>query len=163
LAGETEVPGKNIPQRHFCPLQNRTRSYPGLNPRRRGGKPATNRLRYGAASANEYLCRKKKSRLQIRLVHQFLARVPLERFNFSVSVGQGVFYLFFYWFSGGAEYNWVHSVLRPPIALLCQSRVIMMENWWNDNRQRKPSTRRKPLSTTNPTCSAWTRTRAAAV
>jgi hypothetical protein len=27
------------------------------------------------------------------------------------------------------EFNWVHSVLRPPIGLLCQPRVIMiMEN-----------------------------------
>jgi hypothetical protein len=33
LAGETEVLGENMPQRHFCPSQ----------------KPATNRLSYGAA------------------------------------------------------------------------------------------------------------------
>jgi hypothetical protein len=44
LAGETEVLGENLPHRHFCPSQN-----PGLNPGRRGGKPATNRLSYGAA------------------------------------------------------------------------------------------------------------------
>jgi hypothetical protein len=49
LAGETEVLGENLPQRHFCPSQNPTLPYPGLNPGRRGGKPATNRLSYGAA------------------------------------------------------------------------------------------------------------------
>jgi hypothetical protein len=51
LAGETEVLGGNLPQRHFCPLQNPTWPDPGLNPDRRGGKPATNRLSYGAALA----------------------------------------------------------------------------------------------------------------
>jgi hypothetical protein len=50
LAGGTEVLGENLPQRHFCPSQNTTWSDPGLNPGRRGGKPATNPLSYGAAS-----------------------------------------------------------------------------------------------------------------
>jgi hypothetical protein len=49
LAGETQVLGGNLPQRHFCPSQNPTWPDPGLNPSRRGGKPATNRLSYGAA------------------------------------------------------------------------------------------------------------------
>jgi hypothetical protein len=49
LAGETEVLGENLPQRHFCPLQNPIWPDPGLNPGRRGGKPATNRLSSGAA------------------------------------------------------------------------------------------------------------------
>jgi hypothetical protein len=49
LAGETEVLGENLPQRHFCPSQNPTWPEPGLNPGRRGGKPTTNRLSYGAA------------------------------------------------------------------------------------------------------------------
>jgi hypothetical protein len=54
LAGETEeVLGENLPQRHFCPSQNPTRPDPGLNPGRRGGKPAANRLRYGAAIPTE--------------------------------------------------------------------------------------------------------------
>jgi hypothetical protein len=48
LAGETEVLGENLPQRHFCPSQNPTLPDPGLNPGR-NGKPATNRLSYGAA------------------------------------------------------------------------------------------------------------------
>jgi hypothetical protein len=49
LAGETEVLGENLPQRHFCPSQNPAWPNPGLKPGRRGGKPATNRLSYGAA------------------------------------------------------------------------------------------------------------------
>jgi hypothetical protein len=49
LAGETEVLGENLPQRHFCPSQNPTWPDTGLNPGRRSGKPATNRLSYGAA------------------------------------------------------------------------------------------------------------------
>jgi hypothetical protein len=31
LAGETEVLGENLPQRHFCPSQNPTCPHPGLN------------------------------------------------------------------------------------------------------------------------------------
>jgi hypothetical protein len=46
LAGET---GENLPQRHFCPSQIPTWPDRGLNPGRRGGKPTTNRLSYGAA------------------------------------------------------------------------------------------------------------------
>jgi hypothetical protein len=49
LAGETEVLGENLPQRHFCPSQNPTWPDPSLNPGRRGGKPTANRLSYGAA------------------------------------------------------------------------------------------------------------------
>jgi hypothetical protein len=49
LAGEAEVLGENLPQRHFCPSQNPTWLDPSLNPGRRGGKPATNRLSFGAA------------------------------------------------------------------------------------------------------------------
>jgi hypothetical protein len=53
LAGETEeVLGENLPQRHFCPSQNPTWPDPGFNPGRRGGKPASNRLSYGAASVH---------------------------------------------------------------------------------------------------------------
>jgi hypothetical protein len=47
LAGETEVLGENLPQRHFC--HKIPHAHPGLNPGRRSGKPATNRLSYGAA------------------------------------------------------------------------------------------------------------------
>jgi hypothetical protein len=49
LAGETEVLGENLPQGHFSPSQNPKWPDPGLNPGRRGGKPATNHLIYGAA------------------------------------------------------------------------------------------------------------------
>jgi hypothetical protein len=44
LAGETKLLGENLPQLHFCPSQNPTWPDPGLNPGRRGGKPAANRL-----------------------------------------------------------------------------------------------------------------------
>jgi hypothetical protein len=53
LTGETKVLGENL--RHFYPSQNPTRPDPGLNPCRRGGKPATNRLSYGAASEYSYI------------------------------------------------------------------------------------------------------------
>jgi hypothetical protein len=49
LVVKTEVLGENLPQRHFCPSQNPTWPDPGLKPDRRGGKPGTNRLSYGAA------------------------------------------------------------------------------------------------------------------
>jgi hypothetical protein len=49
LVGETEVHGENMTQHHFCPSQNPTWPDPGLNPGRRGGKPATNGLSHGAA------------------------------------------------------------------------------------------------------------------
>jgi hypothetical protein len=48
LARETKVLGENLPQRHFCPSQNPTWPDPG----RRDGKPASNRLSYGAAITN---------------------------------------------------------------------------------------------------------------
>jgi hypothetical protein len=54
LAGETEVLEENLPQRNSCPSQNPTWPDPGLNPGRRGGKPATNRLSYCAASPDPY-------------------------------------------------------------------------------------------------------------
>jgi hypothetical protein len=48
LAGETEELGENLPQRHFVHHKS-TWPDPGSNPGRRGGKPATNSLSYGAA------------------------------------------------------------------------------------------------------------------
>jgi hypothetical protein len=55
LAGETKDLGENLPQRHFRPSQNPTWPDPCLNPGRRGEKPATNRLSYGAATTMNYL------------------------------------------------------------------------------------------------------------
>jgi hypothetical protein len=48
LAGETEVLGENLPQYRFVHHKPHM-ICPDLNPGRRGGKPATNRLSYGTA------------------------------------------------------------------------------------------------------------------
>jgi hypothetical protein len=49
LAGETEVRGGNLPQRHFVHHKSHLPE-PGSNSGRGSGKPATNRLSSGAAS-----------------------------------------------------------------------------------------------------------------
>jgi hypothetical protein len=54
LARETEVLGENLHQRHFCLSQNPT-CPPGFEPGPPGGKPATNRLSYGAALTHTYM------------------------------------------------------------------------------------------------------------
>jgi hypothetical protein len=47
MAGEIEVLGENLPQRHFVYHKYHLPDL-GSNPGRRGGKPATNHLSYGA-------------------------------------------------------------------------------------------------------------------
>jgi hypothetical protein len=54
IAGETEVLGENLPQRHFFPPQIPHDQVRFRTPDRSGGKPATNRLSYGATSSSSY-------------------------------------------------------------------------------------------------------------
>jgi hypothetical protein len=49
IAGETEELGENLPQRHFVPPQIPHNQVRFRTPDCSGGKPATNRLSYGAA------------------------------------------------------------------------------------------------------------------
>jgi hypothetical protein len=49
LAVDTEVLGENLPLRHFVHYKSHLLDT-AANPGRRGGKPATNRFNYGAAT-----------------------------------------------------------------------------------------------------------------
>jgi hypothetical protein len=52
IAGETEVLGEILPQRHFVPPQISHDQVRFRTPDRSGGMPATNRLSYGAACSS---------------------------------------------------------------------------------------------------------------
>jgi hypothetical protein len=54
IAGETEELGENLPQRHFVPPQIPHDQVRFRTPDLSGGKPATNRLNYGAADTKIY-------------------------------------------------------------------------------------------------------------
>jgi hypothetical protein len=56
IAGETEELGENLPQRHFVSPQIPHDQVRFRTPDRSGGKPATNRLSYGAALLTSLLC-----------------------------------------------------------------------------------------------------------
>jgi hypothetical protein len=68
LAGETEVIGENLPQRHFCPSQNPTWPDPGLNPGRRGGKPAYYYLVCEAIGTAATPCLMCQSRVIVKMI-----------------------------------------------------------------------------------------------
>jgi hypothetical protein len=55
IAGETEVLGENLAQRHFVPPQIPHDQVRFRTPDCSGGKPATNRLSYGAANHMTYI------------------------------------------------------------------------------------------------------------
>jgi hypothetical protein len=55
IAGETEEQGENLLQRHFVPPQIPHDQVRFRTPDRSGGKPATNRLNYGAAPTDVLL------------------------------------------------------------------------------------------------------------
>jgi hypothetical protein len=73
IAGETEVLGENLPQRHFVPPQIPHDQVRFRTPDRSGGKLATNRLSYGAALYHHQLRHRSRKRT-----------VPYDLFNFKM-------------------------------------------------------------------------------
>jgi hypothetical protein len=56
LAGETQVLGENLPQRHFCPPQNPTWPDPDFNPGRRGGLSSLERANLNHWTTQQSRC-----------------------------------------------------------------------------------------------------------
>jgi hypothetical protein len=75
LAGETEALGENLPQRHYVHQKSHL-TRPGSNPGRRGVKPVTKRLSYGAASIFRF---EKEFKQETSLKHIANRTVPPQR------------------------------------------------------------------------------------
>jgi hypothetical protein len=73
LAGETEVLGENLPQCHFVHHKPHV-VCPDANPGRRGGKPATNRLRYGTAMKSSNFLNVAR-RQSIKISEEYIASI----------------------------------------------------------------------------------------
>jgi hypothetical protein len=100
LAGETEVLGENLPQRHFCPSQNPTWPDPCLNPGRHGGKPATNGLSYGAAQ--KCIC----SDLVKQSFRPYLLATLLKLVLFIIIYKYWYYYYYYYYYYWSTVFVW---------------------------------------------------------
>jgi hypothetical protein len=80
IAGETEELGENLPQCHFAPPQIPHDQARFRTPDRSGGKPATNRLSYGAALSSVVGCGTILQAGMLRI------RFPMRSLDFSIDL-----------------------------------------------------------------------------